>query len=458
MAGRRQTAKMELAIGATIVAAIIILLVMLFVWGGSSSFFSNHYWVVVEMSNVGGLREGAPVKIGGFQIGKVNSIQLRPGATELDIILGIDDNRLIPKGSTGKISTAGLVGDAFLEIMPGRSESYLAKAAAIAEAERIPSSPVPDFSELLIRVEAIGAELNSLASHINDILGDGEFRQNVKTITANLVTVSYEATTLLQRGQRVVDNVERATDNVAILSDALKSKVEEVADNIVGLTDEAKTKVSTIGDNLVVLSETLSREVDAISSKVVNITDQVEVIAERAKVAVENLDGTIADVRRGVNRTLNDPQITEAVKESIENIRAVTATFSEKRGEIDTIFINLKAASGDLGVTASHVRDVAVAIDPQKVSSTVDSLATSIQGVTVMVDKVMADPVLALSVNKAADRIVKMKFDEMAKNNQLKSTDDAMRELRRWSGEALDRGHFVDPNYGYNNRPYAFDH
>jgi phospholipid/cholesterol/gamma-HCH transport system substrate-binding protein len=71
MAGRKSTATMELAIGATIIAGVIILVVMLMAWGNSTSLLGRHYRVVVNMTNVGGLKEGAPVKMGGFQIGRV---------------------------------------------------------------------------------------------------------------------------------------------------------------------------------------------------------------------------------------------------------------------------------------------------------------------------------------------------------------------------------------------------
>ncbi|MDR1611849.1 MAG: MlaD family protein, partial [Planctomycetota bacterium] len=462
MAGRRRTAKMELAIGATMVAAVIILLMMLFVWGGSSSLFGKHYWVVVEMSNVGGLREGAPVKIGGFQIGKVSSIQLRPGATELDIVLGIDENRFIPKGSSGKISTAGLVGDAFLEIIPGRSTERIARADAVGEAERLPSSPVPDFSELLIRVESIGSELNILASHINDILGDDEFRRNVKTITANLVTVSDEATTMLQRGQRVVDNVERATGNIAVLSDTLQGRVERVEDNIVELVAAAKGKVDSIGAGMEEITRTLKERVGEIAADAAAVTgaarraaenldaaigdagrgvnrtiDDVSAIAAAAQRTVANLDGAIDDVRRGVNRTLGDPQVAGDIKASLANIREATGTFAAKRGEIEAILANLGGIAAEFRETATRVGAIAAGIDPAKVAATVDELSAAVEKVADMVEKIKNDPVLALSVNKAADRIVKAKFDEMAKNQQTRTADDMLREVQRWTNEAM---------------------
>ncbi|MCC8189561.1 MAG: MlaD family protein, partial [Planctomycetes bacterium] len=238
MAGRKQTATMELAIGASIIAAVIILIVMLMAWGNSSSILGSHYRVVVNMVNVGGLKEGAPVKMGGFQIGRVASIQIRPGGTDMEIVLDIDESRSLPRDSTAKVSTAGLVGDAFMEIIPGTSAESLRRAATVAEADRLESSPLPDLSELFVKVNEFGDQLTILTTNLNDIVGDPEFRRNVKSLATNMDALSYQANLILQRGQVVMDsiekvaaNAEKAAENVASLSVTLNESVARVTDN-----------------------------------------------------------------------------------------------------------------------------------------------------------------------------------------------------------------------------------
>ncbi len=435
MAERKSTATMEIAIGATLIAAVVILMVMLFAWGNSSTFLSKHYWVVVMMQNVGGLREGAPVKIGGFQIGKVSSIQLRPGSTDLDIALSIEESRLLPKGSTAKISTAGLVGDAFLEIIPGKSNETIKRATTLADAERISSYPVPDFSELLVQVNSLGEKLNFLTSYINDVLGDEQFRKNIKAIASNLDSVSFEANLILQRGQRVVDNIERTSHNVANLSDSLKSDIEATTNKVVQIVD----KISGIADNIT------------------GITASVGEVADKAKGVMGNLDGGISDVRRAVNTTIGDPQFGQNLSSTIKNLNEITATISAKRPEIDKLMSNLNTISDDLKATGGNIRAITGGIDPSQISVVVNSLSGAIASVTEAVEKIKEDPVLALSINKAADRIVKMKFDEMSKNPQFRSADQSLLEIQRWTREALNRGHYIDPTYSQDRRPYVMD-
>ena len=439
MAGRRQTATMATAIGATMVGAVVILMVMLLAWGNSSTFLTKHYWLVVIMNNVGGLREGAPVKIGGFQIGKVSSITLQPGNTELELALSIQDAFLLPEGSSAKISTAGLVGDAFLEIIPGTSNTNIKQATTIAEAARIHSAATPDLSELFTQVASLGEKLNTLVVFVNDILGDDQFRKNIKTIASNLEDVSYEANRVIQRSHRVVDNIERATQNVVGLSDTLKVNVEIVSGKAVEVADKLSIVATRAGDNIV------------------KITDQVSDITDIATKTFTNLDGGITEIRKAVSDTLGDPKVAENLNLAVKNIADLTGTLKAKSPEIETFITGLNTVAVELTAIGGRVNAIVAGIDPARITSTMDTLSSAVASVTEVIDKIKNDPVLALSINKAADRIVARKFEEMSKNAQTKSADQQMREIQRWTNDALKRGHYIDPSYSHDRRPYAMD-
>lgn len=421
MAGRKQTATMELAIGATIIAGVIILIVMLMAWGNTSSILGRHYRVVVNMANVGGLKEGAPVKMGGFQIGRVASIQIRPGGTDMEIVLDIDESQLLPRDSTAKVSTAGLVGDAFMEILPGKSAETIKRASTVAEAERIEAGPLPDMSEILVKVNQFGDQLITLTANINDIVGDVQFRRNVKSLTTNIDAVSYQANLILQRSQNVVDNIERASQNVAVLTDALKDSAEKIT-----------------GD-------------------VEKISDTVLRMAGQARDAIGNLDGGITDARRAINSTLGDAGFAADLSQAVANINAITDNIAKRRDAIDRLLGNLGAVSEDVKSVAHRVREITDRVEPKVVAETLEALTGAIASMTEVVDRIKAEPVLALSVNKAADRIVKMKFDEMSKRPDFRGADATLREINRWIREASRRGYMQDPAYEYGDRPYVVD-
>lgn len=421
MAGKKQTATMELAIGATIIAAVIILIVMLMAWGNSTSFLSRHYLVVVNMTNVGGLKEGAPVKLGGLQIGKVASIKIRPGATDLEIILNIDEKQLLPKDSTAKVSTAGLVGDAFMEVIPGHSADTIRRASTVAEAERLESSPLPDMSEILVKFNTLGDQLIILMNNVNDIAGDVQFRKSVKSLAVNMDAVTYQANLILQRSQSVIDNIETASQNVATLSTTLKDSVEKVTDDIERITETA------LG------------------------------VADDAKSTIENLNSTITDIRSGVNRTINDAEFTAHLKNIAKNSDEISTRIAGRLNSVDEMVDNLNSISADLKVVTAKVREITTPIQSAAVADAVNAMSGAITSLGEVVERIKAEPVLALSVNKAADRIVKSKFDEMSRQPHLKSADAQLQEINRWVRESMRRGYMEDPGFDYHERPYVLD-
>ncbi|MCC8107978.1 MAG: MlaD family protein [Planctomycetes bacterium] len=444
MAGRKSTATMELAIGATIIAGIIILIVMLMAWGNSSSILGSHshYRVVVNMTNVGGLKEGAPVKMGGFQIGRVASIQIRPGGTDMEIVLDIDENRLLPRGSTAKVSTAGLVGDAFMEIIPGKSAEMIKRSPTVADAERLESSPLPDISELFTKVNDFGEQLTILTTNLNDVVGDAQFRQALKSMAVNIDAMSYQANLILQRGQGVIDNVEIASTNIARLSDSLKESVEKITVEIEGIAADARVGIG---------------EVRTVIQGAQGVMGTVAEAVEKASRTVDNIDGGVTDVRTAIATTIGDPTFASDLRGSIGNINNVTALLAERRVATEKLIDNLSILSDDLRSIAVSVKGITAGIDPTTIPTTLNSLNTAIVSMTDVVDRIKKEPVLALSVNKAADRIVKMKFDEMSKLPQYRTSDAVLDEINRWVRESLERGYLDDPNFEHQTRPYVLE-
>ncbi|MCL2001594.1 MAG: MlaD family protein [Planctomycetes bacterium] len=497
MAGRKQTATMELAIGATIIAGVIVLIVMLMAWGNTTSFLGRHYRVLVNMTNVGGLKEGAPVKMGGFQIGRVSTIRIRPGGTDMEIVLDIDETHLLRRGSTAKVSTAGLVGDSFMEIIPGSSSDTIRRSATIADAERLESSPLPDLSELLTKINSFGDQLIILTANLNDIVGDDQFRTNVKSLAANIDSISYQANLILQRGQVVVDNIETAAQNISTLSHALKdsvprltTRVEEVADtvkitvdNLKGLTDSAQATIANLDggvtdirntvrittDSLKGLTDSAQATIANLDGGVADIRNTVLITADSlkgltgsAETVIANLDGGITDLRNAVNNSIGNPEIASDLADTIRNVNSITDNLARRSGLINRLLDNLDSASGNMkeitdaiepAVVKDTVRGLSAAIGTM--SGSIDTISGAINSLTGVVEDIRKEPVLALSINKAADRIVKMKFDEMSRQPHFRSSDQVLQEINRWVRENMNRGYMIDPAFSRDNRPYT---
>ncbi|HET6586891.1 MAG TPA: outer membrane lipid asymmetry maintenance protein MlaD [Oleiagrimonas sp.] len=84
------------------------------------------YTVKARFTNVGQLKERAPVKIAGVRIGSVQSITLEPQRLDALVVLSINKHfNQIPEDSSAAVFTSGLLGDQYIAIRPGGSPNML---------------------------------------------------------------------------------------------------------------------------------------------------------------------------------------------------------------------------------------------------------------------------------------------------------------------------------------------
>lgn len=84
------------------------------------------YRVTAKFDNVGGLKAGAPVSMGGVTIGRVEGIDFDSADYKAVATLRIQSRfDRIPEDSDAAINTAGLLGGQYIGISPGGSETYL---------------------------------------------------------------------------------------------------------------------------------------------------------------------------------------------------------------------------------------------------------------------------------------------------------------------------------------------
>ncbi|HLU62540.1 MAG TPA: outer membrane lipid asymmetry maintenance protein MlaD [Gammaproteobacteria bacterium] len=78
------------------------------------------YTVTARFSNIGNLKERAPVSLSGVTIGRVKKIEVDPERLDAVVTFTIDSRySAIPADSSVSILTAGLLGEKYLGIEPG---------------------------------------------------------------------------------------------------------------------------------------------------------------------------------------------------------------------------------------------------------------------------------------------------------------------------------------------------
>lgn len=92
----------------------------------ANTYQGDSYDVKARFTNVGQLKERAPVKIAGVRIGSVASITLEPDRLDALVVLSINNQfNQIPDDSSAAVFTSGLLGDQYIAIRPGGSPDML---------------------------------------------------------------------------------------------------------------------------------------------------------------------------------------------------------------------------------------------------------------------------------------------------------------------------------------------
>ncbi len=92
------------------------------------------YTVQAHFPSVSGLRVGSSVEISGVTVGKVIGIQLdQERFYQAKVLMHIHDGVRIPTDSAAAIKTSGLIGDKYIQIIPGADEAFLGDGGAVLD-------------------------------------------------------------------------------------------------------------------------------------------------------------------------------------------------------------------------------------------------------------------------------------------------------------------------------------
>jgi outer membrane protein OmpA-like peptidoglycan-associated protein len=132
-------------IGVFVVLALLCLSAGIFLIGNKEFLFSPTYRLKTDFQNVGGLNNGAEVRVGGIHEGTIIRIDLptEPGG-KLTVVMKLHSStqNIIRKDSVASIKTEGLLGNKYLEISSGT-----VKAQAVQNDDFIAGEVSVDMAE-----------------------------------------------------------------------------------------------------------------------------------------------------------------------------------------------------------------------------------------------------------------------------------------------------------------------
>lgn len=89
------------------------------------------YTLFARFDNIAGLSVGAPVRLAGVEVGRVESETIDPRSYLANVRISVRQDVRLPKDSSATVSSESLLGGEYLAIDPGASDTMLAPGQTI---------------------------------------------------------------------------------------------------------------------------------------------------------------------------------------------------------------------------------------------------------------------------------------------------------------------------------------
>lgn len=259
-----------------------------------NAIFSSETVLYARYSHVDGLGVSKPVLINGYQIGRVDALQLEPNGSIL-ATLKIKGKYDIPKNSVARLESTDLLGSKAIVMVLGTgafAEDGDTLNANVEKNLMEAVQPVQKKAELII------GKMDSILTSVNSILNPN-FQKNV----------------------------DKSFNSIASTLSSLEATSKKV-DNLVGAEG---SRISVILANIEAISNNLknnNEKINGILNNINSVTDQVA--AANFKQTIDNANKAMADLQNIVNKMntgngslsllLNDSKMYDNLNNASKNL------------------------------------------------------------------------------------------------------------------------------------------
>ncbi len=248
MPSQRQVRWAQLRVGLTVIFASITLAVLIFLMTGPSGMFTRKILVNAYFDNAGGLRVGAPVRLEGVDIGNVTEITVVPthGLTPVKVTMKVSTRYTgaLKKDSVASLSTAGVLGETFVDIDSRGSTGPVAQ-----NGDTLTTKTSPQLQDVVRSSQGTLENVDILVRRLDRIL------TQVESGNGSIGKLIYDETlynrlnSSVSEVQRMVSQISEGRGSVGklIASDELYNMANTAVDNLNKIIDEVNQGQGTVG-------------------------------------------------------------------------------------------------------------------------------------------------------------------------------------------------------------------
>jgi phospholipid/cholesterol/gamma-HCH transport system substrate-binding protein len=262
--------------------------------------------------SVAGLDDKATVRVAGVRVGHVDGVGLQD--THARITLALEKPLPLTVGTTARIANLGLLGEKYVELVPGPPGA----PPLPEDAELIGTTP-PGFDEAMQKINNIGASIQQLTGS----LAGGDVGGNLNRLISDVQLTSAEIRALVAENRA---NVASSVRNFDQLSVTLARELPRLAD-----------QMSRSLDQISALVEENRGNVSASTGNIRELTEKLQTSADN----LNTISGKIASGQGTIGKLVNDDKAYDQVLSTLDSIQGGVTSLSNTLGAVNKFKLDL---------------------------------------------------------------------------------------------------------------------
>ena len=358
MPSQKQLKWSELKVGITVLIASLVLTILILLMSGTGGIFTRKMTLVSYFDNAGGLREGAPVRLQGVDIGNVTKIrvvsdparQLAPVEVTMKVIPKYHQS--IRKDSVTTLSTAGVLGETYIDI-----NSSLAKGLEAQEGDVMTTRESPQIEDVVRASQSTLQNMDSLLKRVDRIIAYVESGQG------SIGKVIYDASLYNQLNatvaqfQNLVANVANGKGSLGklLVDDQLYKSANDTVDKLNHIIDDLRAGKGTAGkflsdsalyDNANKTMASVKQMTDDINAGkgAIGVMARDQEFANKLKVTMDNVAKLTQELNNpegSIGKFLHDPALYDNTNNLLVETRSLIKAIRENPKKYLTIHVKI---------------------------------------------------------------------------------------------------------------------
>lgn len=230
----------QLKVGITVIVASLVLAVLIFLMSGTAGLFTKKLTLRAFFQSANGLRIGAPVTLQGVTVGNVKEIRIVPDrkGDPVEVIMKLADSpalTAIKKDSTAGLTSAGVLGDLFVDI-----DSKAATGAPAQNFDILKTSEATSIEDVVKSGQGTLQNMDVLLKRMDRILATVEAGNGSVGKFINDPALFNRANAMLTQMQAIVDDVSKGKGSIGklLVDDDLYKRVSSSVDKLNKIVDD----------------------------------------------------------------------------------------------------------------------------------------------------------------------------------------------------------------------------